>query len=136
MKVKNLVIAPLPHFNGQHPATVFGGWNLMIAKDSPHKATASLFLQYAYSAEAQKILYEYGGYLPIRNDIYEDTTYCQEYADLIRLRNMMESGIHRPALINYTKISDILSQSINDALTGKRTVSEALSSASDLINDL
>jgi len=135
-KVNNLVIAQLPHFQGKNPATVFGGWNLMIAKDSAEKEAASLFLQYVYSEDAQKILYEYGGYLPIRTDIYEDEVYCRENSSLLQLKSIMDSGIHRPALINYTRISDILSQTINKTLTGKQTVPEAMGLALELINGL
>lgn len=135
-KVDNLEMAPLPHFKGRESATVFGGWNLMITKDSPEKEAASEFARFAYSREAQEILFEYGGYLPIRTDIYADQSYCRPDSDLDRLRRMMDTGIHRPALINYTKISDILSGNINAALAGNKTVQEALSDAAELIDDL
>lgn len=135
-KVKNLRIAPLPHFKGHSPASVFGGWNLMIARDSPKKEAAAEFLRFAYSSEAQKILYETGGYMPIRSAVYNDAEFSARNPELKQLQQIMEIGIHRPAHINYTRISDILSNAINEALIGDRPVAEILEGAAELIREI
>lgn len=49
VKVKQLGIAPLPHFKGQQPAGTFGGWNLMISRHTSKKEAALKFIQFAIS---------------------------------------------------------------------------------------
>ena len=65
-------MAPTPHFKNGQTVSVFGGWNLMISKYSPHIDESIIFIKYLLSEEAQKILHQEGGYLPINNLIYEN----------------------------------------------------------------
>lgn len=67
-----LVQVPNPYFDGQKPVAVFGGWNLMISKNSQKINEAIKFIRYVVSPEAQKILFENGQYLPAINQIYYD----------------------------------------------------------------
>ncbi len=130
----NLEMAALPHFGGHEPAYAFGGWNLMISKYSNHKDEASLFIKYMLSDEAQTILYEVGGYLPILDHHYQKSAYTQKHPALSYLRTLMKHGIHRPSHPEYTKISDILSSHINRALQKELSIGAALETATqDLI---
>ncbi|MBU0713700.1 extracellular solute-binding protein [bacterium] len=126
LKVKHLRLAYLPHFDGNAPVTVFGGWHLMISKYSEKKPEAFEFLRYVQSEEVQKIMFETSGYLPILKSIYTDPEVVQKYPYIEYLEEMMKSGIHRPALVNYTKISDILSFYLNKILKHEISVDEAL----------
>lgn len=132
-KIRQVAIAALPHFAGAKPAAVFGGWNLMIAKDSDKKAAAVQFLKFASSKEMQQLIYEEMGFLPAIKTAYTDTAFFNRHAELKYLRQLLESGVHRPALVEYTKISDVLSFYINQAIRGQMPVETALQHADDRI---
>jgi multiple sugar transport system substrate-binding protein len=132
-KVEKIRIAALPHFQEARAASVYGGWNLMISKDSEKKEAALRFLQFATSPEAQKILYEEMGYLPANKKVYEDTTFFASRPELQYLRQLLDHGVHRPALVEYTKISDILSFYCKKAIKMEMPVEQALQSAQNMI---
>ncbi|MFA4838146.1 MAG: extracellular solute-binding protein [Candidatus Neomarinimicrobiota bacterium] len=125
-KVKLLGMACLPHFDNRQPVTIFGGWNLMISKYSTKKMEAVKFLEFILSEESQNTLLRYAGYLPIRKDIYENPEIFREFPYLTEITQMMNYGVHRPPLADYTKISDILSFHLNKALKGDINVKTAL----------
>jgi len=125
-KVQLLGMACLPHFDGRQPVTVFGGWNLMISKHSTKKMEAVKFLEFVLSKESQETLLRYSGYLPIRQDIYDDPEILKGFPYLVEIKQMMHYGVHRPPLADYTKISDILSFHLGKALKGEINVKTAL----------
>lgn len=133
-KFQFLKMAPLPHFQVGQPAFVFGGWNLMVSKHSTKKSDAIKFIKFTQLPENQKMMYQQGGYLPIINSIYQDSLFLKREPDLKFYRSLMEHGIHRPYLVNYTKISDIISYHLHLAIKKELSVSEALERASQLIN--
>ncbi|MBN2282159.1 MAG: extracellular solute-binding protein [Candidatus Marinimicrobia bacterium] len=126
-------IAPVPHFQGKNITSVFGGWNLMLSKNSKHKAAAILFLKFILSDEAQKILFQEAGYLPIKPNLYHDDNLLKEYPYLSEIRRMMKNGIYRPYIPNYTVKSDILSTAVNQSLKQEISVEKALKKASQKI---
>lgn len=132
-KVQYLEATALPHFKGHQPASVFGGWNLMISKNSTKKKEALEFLKYILSEEAQKTLFETSGLLPILTKIYYDEILIENYPYFPYLLSLIEQGIHRPSLVDYTKISDILSYHINKALKKELSVEDALQQAVEMI---
>jgi multiple sugar transport system substrate-binding protein len=116
----NLVrIAALPHERGGQAATVFGGWNLMVANSSANKDAAVEFVRFTQSVEAQKLLLELGGYIPVNTRIYGDSAYMAAYPTLRFTSRLIERGVHRPSLEDYTRVSDIVSLYINRALRGE-----------------
>ncbi|MBN2601933.1 MAG: extracellular solute-binding protein [Candidatus Marinimicrobia bacterium] len=133
VKVKYLCAAMPPYFKGYSPATLFGGWNLMVSRYSKNKVAAMKFLEYTISDEVQEILFETSGYLPISEDIYKDPKILQKYPYIIQLKAMMEHGTHRPMLSDYTKISDILSLYLNKVLKNEVSAEEALEKTEEQI---
>jgi len=134
-KMKYLVKVPLPHLDGFQQASLTGGWNLMISKYSKRKPEAVQFIKFLMSEEAQKIMYEEGGYLPTNNKIYSDSTYLSKHPDLEFFRNYMKFSIHRPYLVDYTRISDIVTHYIRLAIKNEISVKEALQEATKTINN-
>lgn len=132
-KVGNLGMAALPHFENAPPSSVFGGWNLMISKESEHKSEALEFLKFVTSKDMQQLFYQEGGYLPANRGVYEDTTFLAANPELRYLHSLLERGMHRPSLVEYTKISDILSFYIQRAIKGEMPVEAALLGAQDMI---
>jgi multiple sugar transport system substrate-binding protein len=118
-KFSKLAIAPLPHFKGEQPTPVFGGWNMMISKHSPVKDAAITFMKFACSEVGQSIFYSYNGLLPIQKSFYANGGDAARKERLHRLEGMMSTGLHRPRLNEYTLISDILSNRLHQILSGE-----------------
>ncbi len=122
--------AALPHFPGHRPVSVFGGWNLMISKYSTKKQEALELIRFFQREDMQKILFENGGYFPTNLNVYADTAYVRQHPDLEYCRTLIEHGFHRPAMVEYTKMSDIISRYAHQAIKGELTVDEALQNIS------
>ena len=131
---QNIYKAPLPHFRGYKPASVFGGWSLMVSRFSDVTSEAVTFVKFLLSAESQKILLEKGGYLPVNNSLYDDSVFVKAHPDLAFYKQLFKSGVNRPFSSNYTYLSDVLSYYINRAIRKEITVSEALKQAEEKIN--
>ncbi|MCK9426592.1 MAG: extracellular solute-binding protein [Ignavibacteriaceae bacterium] len=131
--LKNLERAPTPHFAGERPASVFGGWNLMISKYSTNVGEAVKFINFFTSEESQKLMYNEGGYLPVLNFLYDDKEFFEKNPDLYFYKNLMKQGIHRPFFQKYTIVSDILANAIHSALKKEVTVDTAVKTAYEKI---
>ena len=123
--IDKIKMAPTPHFEDGKSVSVFGGWNLMVSKFSPHIDESIIFIKYLLSEESQNILNKEGGYLPTNKLIYTN----ESSEELLRYQKIMMSGVHRPFLENYTKISDIIAFYLNKAINQEMTVDEALTGA-------
>jgi len=124
--LKNLQRAPTPHFAGERPASVFGGWNLMISKYSTNVSEAVKFINFFTSEESQKLMYREGGYLPVLNFLYEDKKFFEKNPDLNFYKNLMKQGVHRPFFQKYTIVSDIIANAIYSALKKEVSVDAAV----------
>lgn len=129
----NIKMAPMPHFAGTKPASIYGGWNMMISKFSDKIPEVIKFTKFLLSEESQKIMYEDGAYLPTIKQLYNDKEFIVKHPDLGFINNLYASGVHRPFLESYTNISDILSFYINKAIKQELTVEEALQEATQKI---
>ncbi|MGA9291864.1 MAG: extracellular solute-binding protein [Ignavibacteriaceae bacterium] len=61
-KQGNLVKVPLPHFKEGKPASVFGGWNLMVSRFSEKKKEVIDFIKFLLSDKSQEIFYKESGF--------------------------------------------------------------------------
>ena len=91
-------MVPNPHFNGFKPVSVYGGWNLMISKFSTKVPEAVRFLKFVESEEAQKIMFEDGGYLPVNEKIYSDSSYLETHPLLKYCRTLLKQEFTGPLL--------------------------------------
>ncbi len=132
-KLRQIRKAALPHFPGEPPTSVFGGWNLMLSRYSMHKPEAIEFIRFTQTKEAQLIMYEVGGFLPTSNAVYDDSTYLRRHDDLSYYHTLLQRGFNRPGMVDYTRISDILSSFVHRAITREMSVAEALDRASAMI---
>lgn len=133
-KASNVRPAMLPHESSNEVNGVFGGWNFMISKYSEHKKEAAKFIQFATSKESQKILYDVGGYIPVNRSVYSDKAFMEKHEDLIYLKNLLQKGFHRPYREDYTRISDVISFYLHQALKGELGAEKALKEATKTIN--
>jgi multiple sugar transport system substrate-binding protein len=130
----NIEEIPTPHLSGSKPASVFGGWDLMVSMFSSKIPESVCFIKFLMSEEAQKILFEEGGYVPINNKIYSDSSLIKDRTKLNCYYQLIQNGIYRPFSEQYTNVSDILSYYMNLALKGSLTPHEALFKADEKLN--
>jgi multiple sugar transport system substrate-binding protein len=133
-KREDYSIVPTPHFAEGSPKSVFGGWNLMISRFTTRVPEAVKFVNFMISREAQQILVEEGGLLPVNEELYYDEVFLESNPDLVLYHKLMKQGVHRPSMEDYTNISDILSHNIHLAIAGKMSAGEALADAAAKIN--
>lgn len=132
-KDRLLVKAALPHFENLPPTSVLGGWNIMVSKYSKKRKEIAEFLKFIISKKAQEMLYVNGAYLPILKIFYNDSVYLKKYPDLIFKKKLLNTGVHRPFLEDYTRISDIISYYANKAIKKEIPVDTALSETTKMI---
>lgn len=132
--ISNLGIAPLPHFKGNKPVALLGGWNLMISKYSSKKEESMEFIKFLLSKTTQQKLYSEGHYLPVNQNAYADSLIQKKDNNLKFFYGLINSGVCRPALENYTKISDVISYYLYLAIKKELSVETALDKATKMIN--
>ena len=132
-KLKYIAKAPLPHFEGKPRTSVFGGWNLMVSKSSTKKEAAIEFIRFFQSESIQRMIFERMGYLPAINSVYEDSAFQRTHSELAFFHQLLRHGFHRPAIVEYTQVSDIISHFANSAIKQELSVEEALRRSDELI---
>lgn len=128
------MFAPLPYFTRGKPASILGGWNMMLSKYSTKKNESIEFIKFMISEEAQKIMFEKGGYLPVNKSIYKDELFMEKHPEINFYKSLKSTGAHRPFLEKYTRCSDIIAHYLNLAIQKKIGVKEALVNAERVIN--
>jgi multiple sugar transport system substrate-binding protein len=132
-KEMHLKKAPVPHFAGGIPTSVFGGWNLMVSKFSNKKEAVIDFIKFLLKDESQEIFYDQSGYYPVTNSFYSNPDYLKKYPEIKNFRDYMKSGVHRPAHTEYTKYSGIMSFYIRKAIENKMSIKKALEECTNAI---
>ena len=125
--------APLPHFAEGQPASLFGGWNLMVSKFSKNKEAAVDFAKFLLSDASQEMFYLYGGYYPVVSSFYTDPASLQRHPEIAGMKELMRSGVHRPPQKEYTNFSKTMSHYFALAIRKKITVEEATESVTKAI---
>lgn len=125
--------APIPQLNDKKSISVLGGWNLMISKYSEHKNEAFQFIKFVIDIESQKKMYEIGNYLPIISSLYSNKTFLEENPDIETYKLFLTSGIHRPLIENYTKLSDVISYYLNKVIKDEIKIDDAIEKTEETI---
>lgn len=132
-KIERIGRGALPHFVGHPPASVFGGWNIMISRYSNKKSEALEFVRFLQEKETQQMLFEAGGFIPTTTLVYDDSVYLARHSDLAYYRQLLTNGFHRPFHVEYTRISDIISFFVQAAIKRTITADDALRRATEMI---
>jgi multiple sugar transport system substrate-binding protein len=132
-KLRYIVKVPMPHFEGKPSSSIFGGWDFMISKSSTKKAAAIEFIKFYQRESTQRMIFERMGYLPAIQSVYEDTAFAKTHTDILFYRTMLRHGFHRPALVEYTRVSDIISHFAHLAIKQQISVEQALTRSDELI---
>jgi multiple sugar transport system substrate-binding protein len=132
-KEQHLQKAPIPYLPGGRPASVFGGWDLMISKFSKKKEAVVDFVKFLLRDASQEAFYTYGGYYPVVSSFYESPESLQKHPEIGDIKKLMQTGVHRPPQKDYTNYSKIMSHFFALAIRNKISVEEATESATRAI---
>jgi multiple sugar transport system substrate-binding protein len=106
----------------------------MISKYSSKKEESMEFIKFLLSKTTQQKLYKEGHYLPVNQNVYADSLIQKKENNLKFFYGLINSGVCRPALENYTKISDVISYYLYLAIKKELSVETALDKATEMIN--
>lgn len=128
-------VTNLPTFQGQ-PApgySVTGGWNLYVNPHSKNIAADIDFLKWMTGAQAQSIIAEQGGEIPVVASVLQDPkVQAANPAFPVAAKNKLNA---RPSYVaQYSQVSEAIYDNINAALSGSVSPAAALSTANNQIN--
>ena len=122
------------HPYGAAPASVFGGWSLVIPSASERAEAAWDFAQYLTSYETWMFwIGEKGGPMPTRMDVAADSPVLQDE----KWRNILEvfpNAVYRAPIPEYPQISERIQLMIQAVLLGEKTAEEAIAEAEAEVN--
>lgn len=130
-KEKHLKKIPMPYFSGGKKVSIFGGWNLMMSKFSEKKDEVVKFVKFLLSESSQEMFYKEAGHNPIIKKFYTDEKYRKRYPEITELIKIYDTGMHRPAHVEYTKYSKIISHYLKSAIKMELSVDDALHKATE-----
>jgi multiple sugar transport system substrate-binding protein len=116
---------PTARPGGRHYSCL-GGWNLMIARGSPHPEAAWTFLRYATSWEAQRRRAIEGGFMPTRRTLYADDEVRANVPLVDRAAEVFADTRTRPVTPYYPEISARIAATFNRVLAGELDGAEAV----------
>ena len=125
--------APIPHFPDGTSASMFGGWNLMISQFSKKKEAVVDFVKFLLRDDSQDVLYTESRYYPVLESFYRDSTSLRNHPEIAEVRERMKTGVHRPAVKDYTNYSKIMSHYFSLAIRNRISVEEAVTGATQSI---
>ncbi len=119
-------IAPLPGLDGPGSSSL-GGANLAVSAFSRHQRTALEFTQYLTSLPVQRQMLADSGFPPVWTSLYSDPAMVRQFPYLPVVKQAILSAQPRPSIVDYDQASLAISSAVYQALTGKKTSSQALS---------
>ncbi|GAB0119147.1 extracellular solute-binding protein [Acidisoma sp. 7E03] len=136
--------APLPHDPAHDQVISAGGWSLGIPTLAPNQDNAWAFVKWATSAKAQKAMAKVTKYGPQFSDfsrvsLYQDPELGKIYPYLalqLSLLRQSNGKIVRPPAPVYTTLEGIYGLNLNRVLAGSSSPQAALSSSSDLFENV
>lgn len=134
VKERELKKVAIPYFEDGQPASVFGGWNLMVSKFSDRKKEVIDFIKFLLSDDSQELFYKEAGYYPVINNFYEQEKFLKRYPEIKEYKKLIKTGVHRPAHVEYTRYSEIMSHYFELAIKNEMSVKEALDNATNSIS--
>jgi ABC-type glycerol-3-phosphate transport system substrate-binding protein len=114
---------------GGRRAATLGGWGLAVSTYSRAPALGADFIRHVTSLESQRMLCSTTGYAPALRAAYDDSTLLAANPFLKTVLALHENAVARPALVDYSRASDILQRRLSAALSGRQTAGEALAGA-------
>lgn len=112
----------------EHDSAWYGLWYLGVTGNSQNQELALKFIEYATSAESEIATVQYG-LTPIRHSPYQDESVLAQSPQLATVYEALKSGVYRPAVPQWTDITNTLGTELDNAAQGAKTVEQALADA-------
>jgi len=130
---------PIP--DGGTAATNMGGEQLVVFKsDDAHQQAAANFAAWLSSPDIQREWDQQTGFTPVRQSVANDPAYLdwvtQNQPQLLPFVEGQASAHSRPAVRNYTEISDVFSRAMEQALVGGQSGDETLTAAASAVDEI
>jgi multiple sugar transport system substrate-binding protein len=119
----------LPGADGPGSSSL-GGANLAVSAFSKHQATAVAFIQYLTSLPEEEQLLIDSGFPPVWTSVYSDPAMVKQFPYLPVVKQAILSAQPRPEIADYDQASLVISSAVYQALTLRKTPSQALSEMS------
>lgn len=126
-------VAPLPQ--GERAATGLGGENVVVFENSKNAENAVNFAKFMASYDGAKAFCDISGQLSSRPDLQGKLAFSGE-PNMKVFENQMKDTHARAYGANYAKISELIQQSVQEALTGAKDPSAAAKSAFEQMKPL
>jgi multiple sugar transport system substrate-binding protein len=125
-------IAPLPGLDGPG-ASSLGGHSNAISAYSKHPKTALAFLKFTESDLIQRHDLTAGTLAPVTSGLYTDAALVKQFPYLPVLLKAIQKAVPRPVTPFYPAITTAIETNVYQALQGKITTQQALTSLSKAI---
>lgn len=112
----------------EYDSAWYGLWYLGVTANSQNKDLALKFIEYATSSESEIETVQYG-LTPIRNSPYQDESVLAQSPQLAIVYEALQNGVYRPAVTQWTDITNTLGTELDNAVQGAKTVDQALADA-------
>ena len=129
----NWTVSAVPQ--DQVAASILGGENYGITKDSANVDAAWEYIAWTQEPENYRQFIQDAGMFPSRSDVAEDPYWTDDpvlsvFLDQLKVARARAYGA------NYTEMSNAIQDAMQAALTGQRSVQDALDRAADIITPL
>lgn len=127
-------IAPIPQDNPDKPVTVLYGANIMIFKSTPEREkSAWRFIRWLAEKEQTAFWAMKSSYLPIRKSVAQmpemQKHWWKEDPQGRQAFEIILSARPEPNVRGWQKVREIIEEALKSAVTGQKTVEEALADA-------
>jgi multiple sugar transport system substrate-binding protein len=125
-------VAPLP--KDKTRASVLGGLDVIVLKNSKHKTEAAKFLAWLFSDKVQSDWDTSLGFIPVKKSLYQKSAFKRDplakqfYASLQISRS-------RPVIPQAAQVDNALGDAVQAALSGAKSPKDALDAAAKTAND-
>ena len=119
------------------PASVLGGWALVINKNSPRKEEAWELIKFLTSYDTWMYWVEQeGGPMPARKDVCFDSPVFKGDPRWQIILETFPHAVARPPVPQWPQISEQIQIMVQNVLLGKKTPEEAVHEAAEKINEI
>ncbi len=119
-------IAPLP--SGKQSASVLGGMDLLVLKNSQHADQAKTFLSWLMTDANVKEYYTAIGGLPAKSSLYSDKAFADD-PNVASFKAVLEQAKSRPTIAASGDVDAALGEAVQAALAGTKSPKDALDAA-------
>ena len=125
-------VAPLPQ--GKTRASVLGGLDVIVLKNSKHQAEAAKFLAWLYQDKIQAAWDRALSYIPVKKTLYAMTEFKRDPLSKQFFASLQISR-SRPVVPQAAQVDDALGKAVQAALSGAKSPQAALDEAAQTANE-